>query len=356
MTTIVPATMPIADAPPAAPAAGASMGGASMGAVSLIAEPGIDSAPASSIAELHARLAQRSAAIRDALLGGELVQDGVLAASGITGPPQKLRVIADGVSEIGAIGKSASGNYPLAEQFANDFAERLGIGHLVAPVVERDGRVVIAMVPGVQAREAGVKSADDLEAALRTFYTSRLTGVSADEIASRARIDRQLIQVFDHALAIADRHGRNLLVDADQGAVTLIDHSEMLLGHRAKQPLAPIMMRRFMGGTHSFRPNPVVRLDDDVRAMLRQRVPTGTIETMVDDLRRSSGAAFTKDSAGRLVDGAKVSSIGARLDSAVATGALRSHYMPIPEFLAEQGGNLLDDSAFLRRIFGFFRR
>jgi hypothetical protein len=326
------------------------------GATSLLAEPGIDAPAAHSIAELHERLAHRSTAIRDALLGGELVQDGVLTASGITGPPQKLRVITDGVGELRAVGKAASGNYPLAEQFANDLAERLGIGHLVAPVVERVGRVVIAMVPGVQARQAGVHSAADLEASLRTFYAQRLTGVSAEEIASRARIDRQLIQVFDHALGIADRHGRNLLVDAEQGAVTLIDHSEMLLGHRAKQPLVPIMMRRFMGGTRSFAPNPVVRLDDDVRAMLRERVPTGTVDGMLDDLRRSAGAAFTKDSAGRLVDAAKAGSIGARIESATATGALRSHYMPIPEFLAETAGNWLDDSAFLRRIFGFFRR
>ena len=330
--------------------------GAASGASSLLAEPGIDTAPATSIAELHTRLAQRSTAIHDALLGGELVQDGVLSASGITGPPQRLRVFHEGVGELRAVGKAASGNYPLAEQFANDLAERLGIGHLVAPVVERDGRVVIAMMPGVQAREAGVHSADDLEAVLRTFYTSRLTGVSADDIASRARIDRQLVQVFDHALGIADRHGRNLLVDAEQGAVTLIDHSEMLLGHRAKQPFVPFMMRRFMGGTGSLAPNPVVRIDDDVRAMLRERVPAGSVDQMLDDLRRSAGAAFTKDSAGRLVDAAKAGSIGARIESAATTGALRSHYMPIPEFLAETGGNWLDDSALLRRVVGLFRR
>jgi hypothetical protein len=354
LESATPAAVPIA-APVATPtpAPGAA---ASVGASSLIAEPGLGAAPATSIAELHARNAQRSAAIRDALLGGEIVQDGVLSSSGITGPPQKLRVVHEGVGELRAVGKAASGNYPLAEQFANDLAERLGIGHLVAPVVERDGRVVIAMVPGVQAREAGVHSADDLEAALRTFYSSRLAGVSADEIASRARIDRQLIQVFDHALGIADRHGRNLLVDAEQGAVTLIDHSEMLLGHRANQPLVPFMMRRFMGGTGSLAPYPVVRLDDDVRAMLRERVPTGTVDQMLDDLRRSAGAAFTKDSAGRLADAAKAGSIGARIESATATGALRSHYMPIPEFLAETAGNWLDDSSLLRRVVGLFRR
>ncbi len=353
MTTVVPAAMSIPDAPTAALASAVA---APAPAPALIGEPGIDATPATSIAELHERLAHRSTAIRDALLGGEIVQDGVLTASGITGPPQKLRVTADAVGEIRAIGKAASGNYPLAEQFANDLAERLGIGHLVAPVVERDGRVVIAMVPGVQARQAGVNSVDELEAALRTFYAQRLTGVSADEIASRARIDRQLIQVFDHALGIADRHGRNLLVDAEHGAVTLIDHSEMLLGHRAKAPLVPMMMRRFMGGTQSVSLNPVVRLDDDVRAMLRERVPTGTIESMLDDLRSSAGAAFTKDNAGRLVDATKTQFIGARIDSAAATGALRSHYVPIPEFLAETGGNWLDDSAFLRRLVGMFRR
>lgn len=341
------ATVPAShDAPVAAP----------LVASSVLGEPGIDAAPARSIAELHERLAHRSAAIRDALLGGTIAQDGVLAASGITGPPQKLRVTHESVGEIRAIGKAAAGNYPLAEQFANDLAERLGIGHLVAPVVERDGRVVIAMVPGVQAREAGVKSADDLEAALRTFYATRLTGVSADEIASRARIDRQLVQVLDHALAIADRHGRNLLVDAKLGAVTLIDHSELLLGHRAEDPLAPFLMRRFQAGSHKLTLNPAVRLDDDVRAMLRERVPTGTIDSMLDELRAGAGAAFTKDAAGRLVDPDLSAAIGRRVESAIDTGVLRSQYRMFPEFMFEHVGNLLDDSALLRTAVKLIRR
>lgn len=321
-----------------------------------LAEPGIDAPPATSIAELHERLRLRSAAIHDALRGGTIVQDGFLTASGKTGPPQRLVVTHETLGDVRAIGKSLVGNFPLAEQFANYFAERLGIGHLVAPHVERDGRVVIAMVPGVQAREASVSSAADLEALLRRFYETRLTGVPAEEIANRARIDRQLIQVFDHALAIADRHGRNLLVDADQGALTLIDHSELLYGHRTGAPLAPALMRRFQAGTHLLRPNPVVQLDDDVRALLRERVPPGTVDRMLDDLRAAAGGTLTPAAAGRLANADKARSIGARLNAAIETGALRSRYRAIPEFVMEKIGNLLDDSAALRRLFGLFSR
>lgn len=337
----------------AAPTAGASV----TAAVAATVEPGITAVRADSIASLHARLAERSGAIRDALLSGQLVQDGMLDTSGITGPPQRLRVLHDSVGEIGAIGKSAAGNYVLAEQFANDLAERMGIGHLVAPVVERDGRVVIAMVDGVQAREAGLQSANDLEASLRRFYAQHTVGVSPDDIARQARIDRQLVQVFDQALAIADRHGRNLLGNPATGAITLIDHSEMLSGQLDDaHAAAPFMMRRFQAGTGVHSLVQTVRIDDDVRALLRERVPSGTVDSMLEELRAKAGDGFTPERAGRLVDPEKAAAIGKRLDVAAETGLLRSRYIPLREFQYERLGNLLDDSPAFRSVVNLFRR
>lgn len=314
----------------------------------------IDQPRARSIAELQERLAERSAAIRDALLGGELVQEGVLGSSGITGPPQLLRVSDPSVGEVRAIGKNAAGTYPIAEEFAVRMANRLGIGHLVAPTVERDERVVMALVPGVQARQAGVNDAKDLEQALQRFYANRLQGVSRAAIADQARIDRQLVQVLDHALAIADRHGRNILVDDVGGAVTLIDHSELLLGHDARRPLEPLLMRGFQAGRGARELHPVVQLDDDVRALVAERMPRGTVDELLRDLRARPD--FGPATAGRLADEEAVASITARLEDVAERGQLRSTYKPAIELLMERGGNLIDDHAMLRRLIGFLRR
>jgi hypothetical protein len=333
----------------APPAGGALPPAAADGAAALVEPP-----RARSIAELHARLAERSAAVRDALLGGELVQEGVLGRSGITGPPVLLRAIDPRVGEVEAIGKNISGSYPIAEEFAARFAERLGIGHLVAPTVERDGRIVLALVPGVQARQAHVESAADLEHALRRFYSARLEGVSRAAIADQARIDRQLVQVLDHALAIADRHGRNILVDDAGGAVTLIDHSELLLGNRAAHPLEPTLMRSFLAGRGAHGLDQQVRLDDDVRALVAERMPHGSVDELLADLRARPD--FSRATAGRLVDDAAVASITTRLDDTIAHGVLRYRHNPALEVAFEHVGNLLDDHAALRRLVGLVRR
>ncbi len=306
------------------------------------------------IQSLQRDLADRSAVVADALRGAALVEDGVLGHSGITGPPMLVHAHDPVLGTVRALSKGAAGNHPMAEEFAERLATQLGIGHLVAPTVERDGRVVVALVDGVQGRHAGVHGARDIERTLRRFYAEQLPHLPSDATANQARIDRQLVQVFDYVLAIKDRHGRNLLVDDPTSRLTLIDHSELLLGNRASDPLEPAMMGAYMAGSSPLPGTHVLVLDDDVQRLVGERVPTGWVDDTLDELRERPN--FGADTAGRLADEAAASTIAKRSASVVETGEIRYRFNPFVDFSFEHVGNWLNDSALLRTLVAWIRR
>ena len=297
----------------------------------------------------------QNAAMRDALRGGTLVQDprGRMASSGITGPPQLVQVTDAKLGTVPAIRKQGVGTYPLAEEFATDLAERMGIGYLGAPSVEGDGAVITELVTGTQARKAHVLSSRDLEQAIAGELRARVPGATMAEVADRARIDRQLVQVFDHALAIPDRHGRNLMVDPGR-RVTMIDHSELLGGTANGVAGEPRMMRRYMSGVTTLGARQQVPIDADVRALIAERMPAGTIDTMLGQLRARPG--FGPATAGKLVDDGLARTIGERLDDVVTSGVARYRYDAKLEFVFEHFGNLIDDYPKLASLVTKFHR
>ncbi|MCW2923758.1 MAG: hypothetical protein JWM98_1162 [Thermoleophilia bacterium] len=328
--------------PPAIRGADARAVAVEGGAVAPVAEAPLERF--GSIEELQRSITSSNASIRDALRGGQLVERGLLGASGITGPPMRVEIT--GTDGVGLAALSKLHDHPYAEELATGLAERMGIGHLLVPTVERDGKMVIKFVDALQGREAGLDDADALEAQLRTFYEQRLVGVPADQIAKQARIERQLIQTFDHGLAIADRHKRNIMVERASERPLLIDHSALLLGHHPEDPLVPTMMRTYMQDGHYLDLHQEVQLDAETRALLAERVPAGTVEGMLADLRARPG--FAELAGPRLADTAAADSIATRIAGAIETGVLHYRQEPVQEFLFGPMGDALNDHRWMQ--------
>ncbi|MCW2950641.1 MAG: hypothetical protein JWN41_1654 [Thermoleophilia bacterium] len=306
------------------------------------------------LAQFYRQSSQRNAALRDALAGGELVQDprGALRNSGATGPPRRMIVRDATVGTIPAIAKQGVGTFPLAETFATDFGERLGIGYLFAPTVARDGGVLMEMVEGKQARHRGITSSADLQRAIEQVLRHGAPEATEQQIANRARIDRQLVQIFDYALAVPDRHARNLMVSTQRHRMTLLDHSELLGGCTPDALLAPRMMRRYLAGDHAYAPQQTVTVDADVRALVAKRMPASTVREMLATLRAHPD--FRPETAGRLADPDLAATISERLHHIVTTGKLTYTYHPGLDFMGEHLGNVIDDLPALGRIISRF--
>ena len=102
----------------------------------------------------------------------------------------------------------------------------MGIERLFAATGRRDGAAAIEFVDGATLVERGMARTDALERSLAVGYSKRM-GLGRAEAAHQARIDRQLMQLFDIAIANRDRHGRNALYDALTGRLALIDHGKL---------------------------------------------------------------------------------------------------------------------------------
>ena len=136
------------------------------------------------------------------------------------------------------------------EAFFSEIAEMLGIGHLCALSVYREGGVsYMEIVPGRTLKDAGVVSVEDLERVLRKSYALRFPQMPAEERALRARVDRELLQYADWLVAQADRSENNGIAVPEQGLLRWIDEGRLGTGERLN-PLYPWMPHdSFMANT-----------------------------------------------------------------------------------------------------------
>lgn len=176
-----------------------------------------------------------------------------------------------------AVEKSASAQ-AAQEELGWRLARAMGIDYLVAAAMRRaDGTARIVFKPGESLSTIGIRDADQLERVLSVHYVDHADalGLTADEAAQAARIDRQMLQVFDYLLANIDRHSGNARYDAVSGAVSFVDS-----GHAARGALAvnggttlEPALRNFQAGLGGG----TVELDTEVVELLRARLTPARI-------------------------------------------------------------------------------
>lgn len=151
------------------------------------------------------------------------------------------------------------------EEYGWKLGRAMGIDHLLAPTARgADGQARIALAPGTSLSQGGVTNVEQLESSLMKSYTNDAgLRISERDAARAARVDRELLQVFDYLGANNDRHLGNGLVDAATGRVTFIDYGHMGTG-TGKDALAPSL--------RAFQPHDRIELSPDTLAILRRRL------------------------------------------------------------------------------------
>lgn len=198
---------------------------------------------------------------------------------GISGPLQCMVVEAgDGSKRTAQVLRKPPHAQPAQEDFGYQLARTLGIDHLFAKTGLRpDGSALTTIVPGVQARKAGVHDVRALEQTLARGYARTHPQLPARERTAAARIDRQLLQFYDYLVATADRHNRNVMVDAAQGSVHFIDLGRAGAGETFDR-LRPALATFYQGAGRRIELDPVTvdvirrRLDADALARLHVRL------------------------------------------------------------------------------------
>lgn len=215
------------------------------------------------------------------------------------------------------------------EIFAWEVARAIGADHLVAPVGDRgNGTAVVRLATGETFEKMNVHDGSRLEHALQHGYLVRHPEMPATEAARRARIDRQLAQVFDHIIANADRHANNAIFDASAGVVQLIDHG-MVSTRGFDHGVVPAIRSHWMDGagvsTARRGANLVatVELLPEVRQVLAQAdVPR--IERAVAQLMAHAEAALPVGKMSGAISPEYGTQVLRRLAAAIETGVIRS--------------------------------
>jgi len=212
------------------------------------------------------------------------------------------------------------------ERFASQVGRAMHIEHLV-PIVGRraDGSSAMQFFRGSTLRYAGILSADNLERALRVNHAILDPAASAAVVARRARIDRQLVQVFDYLLANGDRHGSNAMLDARRGAVALIDNG-LIDRYDPRAGRTPIVRHNFQSSHDTYSAGKGVSktpLDDQVVALLRH-TDRGRIRAAFAQMLEDQAGASSVGGHARASSPEYLGQIMARLDAAIRDRAIRT--------------------------------
>lgn len=182
-----------------------------------------------------------------------------------------------------AVEKTA-GQQAAQEELGWRLARAMGIDHLVAAVARRaDGTAHIQYREGRAASLEGITDVARLEQALtKSYLDDAALALSPEEAAQAARIDRQLLQLFDYVLANNDRSAANARADARTG-VAYIDAGHAGRGTLSQNggTLLEPALQLFQAGPRGGR----VSLDAVVVDHVRRRVTP-------DDLRAIHAAVF----------------------------------------------------------------
>ena len=214
------------------------------------------------------------------------------------------------------------------ERFAYEFGAALGMDHLLPRVGRRsNGTAAIELVRGSTFRTSGIRNAQTLEKALRHSWGVQFPDMSSPEVRRRARIDRQLIQLYDYLLANGDRHGSNGMFDARSGRLTLIDQGLINRYDPAQaNGLFPRVRMDFQGGdgVQLLKRSSKMRLEPEVLALVRGTDRT-RVESAFQQMMRDVNGAKSVGSYGRKPTPAFLDQIMTRLDDVARTGIIRVH-------------------------------
>lgn len=285
---------------------------------------------------------RRPSSMFDMVRPFEHAHDGVRALERgriVSSPERKLKRIGGGVNgampvvrtvdrhtgtSVRAVFKSiAQGG--AQERFAYELAAAVGMDHLFPRVGRRsDGTAAIELVTGQMFSDAGVTNANRLEKALRHSWKVQFPEMPSTEVTRRARIDRQLVQVFDFLVANGDRHGGNGMFDARTGRLTLIDHGLLNRNGAMRGGLVPSVRMAYMGGEASVQRKKftTMRVEPEIQALMKS-ADRPRIEQAFKTMLRDIGTSKRVGSYGRPPTPQLLTEIMARLDDVARTGLIR---------------------------------
>ncbi len=251
---------------------------------------------------------QPTGAVADALAAGRLIRTGSdealdqleaalrtgpidlstkrMVGEGMNGPLYRYQLHDDRLASAAPawVVEKGAGAQATQEEFGWRVARELGIDHLVAAAMRRaDGAVRIVYHEGSGVTVAGVTDVARLEQALAKSYLGDTTlALSPLEAAQAARIDRQLLQVFDYLLANNDRSGSNALFDAATKQFRYFDSGHAGRGQlpvNGGTTLEPAL-QLFQAGRDGGR----IDLDPVVVDLLRRRLTPDRIDQLHADV------------------------------------------------------------------------
>jgi hypothetical protein len=168
------------------------------------------------------------------------------------------------------------------EQFGWLVARALGIDHRVALVARAaDGTARIEHLPDTHGWttlfEAGVRDVASLDQALANCIRRESPHLTEPEVTRTARIERQLLQVFDYVIANDDRNLGNARARLSDPALKFIDHGNAGTGQHGRDDVLVPGLRSALQGTGG-----TTKLDADVVGYLRRRVTTDALRSAHD--------------------------------------------------------------------------
>jgi len=263
-------SQPRTGAPRPAPRSHAAAPRATSAGSSRRAVPGSTSAVSEALAAnrlLRTGPTEQVAALETALRDGAFTSAGETIGGTNLNGALALGTIRHGTSTVPVVIKPATAD-AAQEAFASSIARDMGIDYLVPRAVPRaDGSVAMERVPGYEFLTSSVYNDRSLETALRRSYQVQHPELPARDMARAARIDRQLVQVFDYVLANSDRHQLNGLRDRPSGRISFIDQGNLAHGETA-DPLRPRLNATYQPAG----PGEAIPVDEDVRTILRERL------------------------------------------------------------------------------------
>jgi hypothetical protein len=171
----------------------------------------------------------------------------------------------------------SSAQQAVQERFGFQIAKLLGIDHLFpVTILDSAGNARIQALPGTPQLSDLTGEGAKLFERLRTeWHQANQPTLSTDEARAAARMERQLLGVFDYILANADRHKGNVLIDEQGSTGAFIDSGLVGVGERgAGNYLLPALHGLFQGAaaTKSSSPRARVNLDLTTTEYLRRRL------------------------------------------------------------------------------------
>lgn len=219
--------------------------------------------------------------------------DGTMVGSGLGQRMNVMRVVdeASGIA-LPVVLKAVDKGGP-QEVFAWRVAHALGIERMLPLVGSRpDGAAAVQYIPGRSLGDVRAVTARGMESLFEQVHQARSPARAPADWLQQARIDRQLAQAFDYAIANGDRHpGNGVVVQRGNPDLRLIDHALLDRYPAAADGLVPTLRPFYMStpdAVHEGRGVRALRLDPAVQERFRS-ADLHAIRRAFNDLHAAAG-------------------------------------------------------------------